>query len=107
MKPFDPTLPITFMADTSSLEGTGFFLLQEEEDGKKWVVRCGSVAAKKLWASLSPIESECIGLVWSAKALDYYLCGCPSVTCILDHHPFKTLMEAPMETLIPCMLRAC
>ena len=31
------------------------------------------MAAKKLWASLSPIESECIGLVWSAKALDYYI----------------------------------
>ena len=84
----------------------GFVLLQEDAEGKKRVVRSGSVAAKKSWASLSPIESEAIGLVWSADSLDYYLHGCPSITCVLDHCPLKTLMEAPMETLTPRMVRA-
>ena len=106
LRPFDTSLETTFMANTSSLEGTGFVLLQEDPEGKKRVVRCGSVAAKRSWAGLSPIEAECIGLMWSAKSLDFYLCGCPSVKCILDHRPLKTLMEAPLETLSPRMLRA-
>ena len=106
LRPFDTSLETTFMVDTSSLEGTGFVLLQEDKEGKKRVVRCGSVTAKCSWARLSPIKAECIGLVWSAKSLDFYLCGCPSVKCVLDHQPLKTLMEAPLETLSPRMLRA-
>ena len=64
------------------------------------------MAAKKSWASLSPLESEGIGLVWAATSLHYYMHRCPSITCILDHHPLKTLMEALMETLSPRMFRA-
>ena len=45
LHPFNTSLETTFMADTSSLEGTGFVLLQEDKEGKKRVVRCWSVAA--------------------------------------------------------------
>ena len=107
LQPYDSSLPTTFSVDTSNLEGTGFILMQEGAQGKKRVVRCSSVAAKKSWAGLSPIEVEAVGLCWSAKSLDYYLRCCPEVLCILDHKPLQTLMEAPLESLSPRMLRAC
>ena len=92
--------------DTSNFEGTGFLLSQEDKEGKTRVVRCGSVAAKKSWKSLSPIEAEAVGICWSARSLDYYLRGAPEVCCIIDHCPLKTLMTAPLESLSPRMLRA-
>ena len=55
LRPFDPNLETTFAVDTSNLEGMGFFLSQEDEEGKTRVVWCGSVAAKKSWKTLSPI----------------------------------------------------
>ena len=79
-------------------------LTQDDKEGKTRVVRCGSVAAKRSWAGLSPMKAECIGLVWSAKSFDFYLHGCPSVKYVLDHRPLKTLMEAPLDTLSPRML---
>ena len=78
--PFDSSLETTFSVDTSNLEGTGFLLSQEDKEGKTRVVRCGSVAAKKSWKSLSPIEAEAVGICWSALSLDYYLCGAVSST---------------------------
>ena len=53
--PFDPNLETTFAVDTLNLEGTGFVLSQEDEEGKTSVVWCGSIAAKKSWKTLSPI----------------------------------------------------
>ena len=106
LRPFDPNLETSFAVDTSNLEGTGFLLSQEDEEGKTRVVRCGSVAAKKSWKTLSPIESEAVGICWAARSLDYYLRGAPVVRCIVDHRPLQTLMTAPLETLSPRMLRA-
>ena len=103
---YDSNLPTTFMADTSPIEGTGFILTQEGKNGKKHIVRCGSVAANKSWRGLSLLESECLRLCWSTQSLDYYLCGCAEVFCMLDHKPLQTLMTAPLETLSPRMLRA-
>ena len=106
LRPFDSCLETTFSVDTSNLEGTGFLLSQEDKEGKTRVVRCGSVTAKKSWKSLSPIESEAVGICWSAQALDYYLRGAPKVRCIIDHRPLQTLMTAPLESLSPRMLHA-
>ena len=106
LRPFDPNLETTFAVDTSNLEGTGFLLSQEDEEGKTRVVRCGFVAAKKSWKTLSPIESEAVGICWAAWSLDYYLRGAPKVRCIIDHRPLQTLMTAPLVSLSPRMLRA-
>ena len=93
--------------DTSNIEGTGFILTQEDEEKNKRVAHCGSVAAKKSWHSLSPLESEAVGICWAAKSLDFNLRGAPVVCCIVDHRPLQTLMTAPLETLSPRMLQAC
>ena len=61
---------------------------------------------RKSWKSLSPIEAEAVGICWSARSLDYYLCGAPKVRCIIDHRPLQTLMTAPLKSLSPRMLRA-
>ena len=61
LQPYDSNLPTTFMADTSPIEGMGFILTQEGEGGKKHVIHCRSVAAKKSWHGLSPLEAECLG----------------------------------------------
>ena len=107
--PFDSNLETSFSVDTSNIEGTGFILMQEDEEKKTRVVCCGSVAAKKSWKSLSPLESEAVRICWSAKSLGFYLCGAPVIRCIVDHCPLQTLMTAPLdlETLLPRMLRAC
>ena len=104
LRPFDPNLETTFTVDTSNLKGMGFLLSQEDEEGKTSVVRCGSIAAKKSWKTLSPIESEAMGICWVARSLDYYLRGAPKVRCIIDHCPLQTLMTAPLESLSLRML---
>ena len=106
LRPFDPNLETSFPVDMSNIEGTGFLLMQEDDEVKTRVILCGSVAAKKSWKSLSPIESEAVGICWAAQSLDYYLCGAPVIRCIVDHCPLHTLMTAPLETLSPRMLQA-
>ena len=104
--PFDSNLETSFSVDISNIKGMGFILTQEDKEKKTWVVRCGSVAAKKSWRSLSPLESEAVGICWAAKSLDFYLCVAPVFRCIVGHRPLQTLMRAPLETLSPRMLRA-
>ena len=62
IKPFDPDLYTELLVDTSKVAGAGYILIQRTQDGVVHIVRCGSVAAKKSWASMAPIEAEATGI---------------------------------------------
>ena len=58
VKYFDLTLPTSLLTDASSLNGLGFVLLQQENDGKTRLIQAGSrsmIDAEKRYA---PIEQE-------------------------------------------------
>ena len=56
--PFDPDLDTELLVDTSKVSGCGYILLQRTQDGSIHIIRCGSMAAKRGWAGMSPMESE-------------------------------------------------
>ena len=95
-----------FLVYISNLEGCGYILLKKEEDGMIRVIKSSSIAAKKTWTNILPLEMEAIGLVWSACHLNWYLEGVPSVEVIINHKSIQTLMMAHLESLSPCM-HAC
>ena len=53
IKPFDPELYTELLVDTSKVAGAGYILIQPSQDGTVHIVHCGSMAAKKSWASMA------------------------------------------------------
>ena len=66
-KPLEPNLDTELLVDTSKVSGCGYILIQRTQEGAVHIVRCGSMAAKRGWAGMSPIESECIGIGWAVE----------------------------------------
>ena len=80
IKPFDPDLDTELLVDTSKVAGCGYILLQLTQDGSVHIIQCGSMAAKRGWAGMSPIESECTGIGWAVEHCSYYLKGTSKVS---------------------------
>jgi hypothetical protein len=74
-KPFDITLDTELLIDTSKVSGCGYILIQRTQEGSVHIVRCGSLAAQRGWAGMSPIESECTGIGCAVEHCGYYLRG--------------------------------
>ena len=66
-KPFDPNLDTKLLVDTSRVSGCGYILIQRTPEGTVNKVRCGSMAAQRGWAGMSPIESEATGIGWAVE----------------------------------------
>ena len=90
IKPFDPELDIELLVDTSKVAGAGYLLIQHPKNDAESVhiVRCGSVNAKKSWASMAPVEAEATGIEWAVDHCSHYLKGSDNTfTVITDHYP--------------------
>ena len=86
IKPFDPDLDTELLVDASKIAGCGYILKQRMQDGSIHIIRCGSMAAKRGWAGMSPIESERTGIGWAVEHCSYYLKGSSKVVKnIIDH----------------------
>ena len=83
IKPSDPELYTELLVDTSKVAGAGTILIQRSQDGTVHIVRCGSVAAKKSWASMALIEAEDAGIGWAVEHYSHYL---KSSDKINSHH---------------------
>ena len=99
-RPFDPSLDTELLVDTSKVSGCGYILLQRRPDGGVNIVRCGSVAAQRGWAGMSPIESECTGIGWAVQHCGYYLKGSSKVIKVItDHYPLGRVFSKGMYEL--------
>ena len=86
IKAFDPNLYTELLVDTSKVAGAGYILIQRTQAGMVNIIRCGSVAAKRSWASMAPIEAEATGIGWAHCS--HYLKGSDKVvTIVTDHYP--------------------
>ena len=100
IKPFDPDLDTELLVDTSKVSGCGYILLQRTQDGSIHIIRCGSMAAKRGWAGMSPIESECTGIGWAVEHCSYYLKGTSKVVRVVtDHFPLVRVFNKCMGDL--------
>ena len=96
VKGFDPKR-ITCLATDWSKHGIGFCLLQKVcccdqitpvccPDG--WVlVLCGSRYTSPAESRYSPVEGECLAVVWSLKKTKYFVLGCENLVVAVDHKP--------------------
>ena len=71
IKAYDPDLYTELLVDTSKISGCGYILIQRTKEGVVHIIRCGSVAAKKGWASMAPIEAEATGVGWAVEHCSY------------------------------------
>lgn len=96
IKPFDPSLDTELLVDTSKVAGAGYLLIQrpQGEGEPVHIVRCGSVAAKKSWASMAPVEAEATGLGWAVQHCSHYLKGSDkTIAVITDHYPLVSVFD--------------
>ena len=100
IKAFDPNLHTELLVDTSKVPGCGYILIQRTQEGAVHIIRCGSMAAKRGWAGMSPIESEFRGIGWAVEHCAYYLKGSSKVMKIVtDHFPLVLIFEKSMFDL--------
>ena len=100
IKAFDPNLDTELLVDTSKVSGCGYILIQRTQEGAVHIIRCGSMAAKRGWAGMSPIESEFRGVGWAVEHCAYYLKGSSKVMKIVtDHFPLVLIFEKSMFDL--------
>lgn len=91
---YDVTKPVVLQCDAST-QGLGVTLLQNEKPV--------AYASRSLTASernYTPIELECLAIVFACRKYDQYIYGHPDVTIHSDHKPLETifrksLLEAP------------
>ena len=86
IKAYDPNLYTELLVDTSQVAGAGYILTQCTQAGMVNIIRCGSVAAKRSWASMAPIDAEGTGIGWAADHCSHYLKGSNKVVTVITDH---------------------
>ena len=94
IKAFDPNLYTELLVDTSTVAGAGYILIQRTQAGMVNIIWCGSVAAKRSWASMAPIEAEATGIGWAVNHCSHYLKGSDKVVKVVtDHFPLVAVFD--------------
>ena len=94
IKAFDPNLYTELLVDTSKVAGAGYILIQRTQAVMVNIILCGSVAAKRSWASMAPIEAEATSIGWAVEHCSHYLKGSDKVvTIVTDHHPLVAVFD--------------
>lgn len=83
---FDPKRKTFLLTDASRLNGLGFALIQEDEDGKKYLITCGSRNISDPERRYAPIEIEAVAITWAILKCRLYLLG-GDFTVVTDHRP--------------------
>ncbi|XP_076028441.1 uncharacterized protein LOC143017536 [Oratosquilla oratoria] len=90
---FDPKLPTALQTDASRLNGIGYALLQEHEEGVWRLVQCGSRFLQDVETRYSTIELELLATVWAMQKCKYFLLGLQDFTHITDHRPLLPILN--------------
>ena len=100
---FDPTLPVTELADASHLHGLGY-ALGHYIDGRFKLVSCGSKSLTPTQQRFATIKLECLAVYFAIDKCSFYLKGGTHFTVATDHKPLegifaKDLFDIPNPRL--------
>ena len=77
LRPFDPNLKCIVLTDASKIHGMGFLLLQEDQEGTKRIIKCGSVSLTPAQRNYSVTELEGLAVWYACNKAEYFLLGRP------------------------------
>lgn len=88
-----PDLSRPFIVKTDAcMNGAGAILLQEDDDGNRYVIEYFSKAFNKAQLNYPVIEQEATALLWALEHWQYYLIG-QQFTLETDHRPLQWLQS--------------
>ena len=90
---YDPSLPTSLHVDASLLNGLGFLLKQQGEDGVWRIVQAGSRFLSAAERRYAMIELECLAAAWAMYKCRQFLEGLPSFNLITDHRPLVPILN--------------
>ena len=98
LQPFDVEKKTFLLTDASKLFGIGWALMQEGNDGKSYLVECGSQSLTDTQKRYAVIELEAMALFQAVKKLRFYLQGC-RFTVVTDHRPLVGIFKKPLNEI--------
>ena len=99
VKPFDPSLPTTLLADASRLHGIGYALLQTNPDGTWRLINCNSASLNSAQRNYAMVELEALAIQWAIQKCHYYLFGMKHFNVVTDHKPLVSVFQQPLQEL--------
>ena len=99
IKPFDPNLHTIILTDASKLHGIGFALMQEDENGNRHLIQCGSRSLTSAESNYAVIELECLAIYFGIKKCYHYLIGLNNFKVITDHRPLVGIFGKKLEEI--------
>lgn len=103
---FDPEKEIELYTDAARLSGIGFCLIQENGEGKKRLICCGSKSNSPAESRYSTVELEALGVVFAITKCAFYLLGAANFTVFTDHKSLIGVFSKQMaEIQNPRLLR--
>ena len=98
LQPFDVEKKTFLLTDASKLFGIGWALMQESDDGKSYLVECGSQSLTDTQKRYAVIELEAMAIFQAVKKLRFYLQGC-RFTVVTDHRPLVGIFKKPLNEI--------
>ena len=84
----------------------GLGLMQNNKQGSNRLVHCGSKSLTMCQQKYSTIELECLAIRWAVKKCDYYICGLPSFSVLMNHRLLVGFIIKHLHTVdTPQLLR--
>jgi ribonuclease HI len=106
---FDPRRK-TYLYCDASRRGLGYILYQIDDEGRYYVISCGSSGLSKAQSNYSIIELELLACVWALEKCRFYLHGIDNVEVMTDHRPLidlgnKNITEVTNNRLVRLLER--
>lgn len=90
---YDQHRPTALHVDASLLNGLGFVLKQQADDGSWRIVQAGSRFLSSAESRYAMIELECLGAAWAMKKCRQFLEGLPAFDLVTDHKPLVPILN--------------
>ena len=99
IKPFDTKKKTILLTDASKINGIGFALMQENDNGERHMVQCGSRSLTPAETNYAVIELECLGIYYAISKCRHYLTGLHHFTTVTDHRPLVGIFKKKLEDI--------
>ena len=76
LSPFDRNRETGLYTDASRLNGLGYLLIQENKEGRKYLIACGSSKVTQAQSGYSTTELELSAASWAINKCRFWLKGC-------------------------------
>ncbi|QQP58215.1 Uncharacterized protein FKW44_003459 [Caligus rogercresseyi] len=90
---FNPKRKTMVQTDASRLNGLGYILLQEDEQGTWKLIECGSRFITEAEERYAIVELELLAAVWRSASVIFIFFGLSEFTLVTDHQPLLTILN--------------